>query len=233
MWGCVRFFWSRVECEAAVGSNVRSVPIEAAKRVSGFQGAVFFQSLWCQTVPSWGDRLKGATSRSRSKLKRQETQEFPKEKDCQLAGVLVARCQNLCSTCSKAVGWGWVIWLQDTLTKVLGIVKACCVLTRRSGAYSPPMLGGESRAADEFGSFWPRGWLPVHLRCSASTKFWSADPRLHRNTFVFQLLQPCLFCSDPYQTDVDCCHCMTSSSCIYGNWWSCELSKVTVREDDI
>ena len=34
----MRFFWSRVECEAAVGSNVRSVPIEAAKRVSGFQG---------------------------------------------------------------------------------------------------------------------------------------------------------------------------------------------------
>jgi len=27
----VRFFWSRVECEAAVGSNVRSVPLSPAR----------------------------------------------------------------------------------------------------------------------------------------------------------------------------------------------------------
>ena len=30
----MRFFWSRVECEAAVGSNVRSVPQQKPPRTS-------------------------------------------------------------------------------------------------------------------------------------------------------------------------------------------------------
>ena len=37
----MRFLWSRVECEAAVGSNVRSVPFDSSMSVSSTD------TMWC------------------------------------------------------------------------------------------------------------------------------------------------------------------------------------------